>query len=67
MHQVSRELLKNHHISDVTYATAAETLGETQLIELVSIIGYYCLISLTLNAFEVPLLDGMEDPFPGSS
>ena len=43
---------------------AAESLDETQLIELVTIIGYYCMISHTLNAFEVPLLDNMEDPFP---
>ncbi len=64
VHQLTRELLKNHHISNVTYTNAAETLGETQLIELVTIIGYYCMISHTLNAFEVPLLDNMEDPFP---
>ena len=64
VHRVARELLNDHRISEVTYLDAAETLGETQLIELVTIIGYYCLISLTLNAFEVPLLDNMEDPFP---
>jgi hypothetical protein len=34
------------------------------MIELVATIGYYCLISLTLNAFEIPLEPGMKDPFP---
>ena len=34
------------------------------MIELVSLVGYYCLVSLTLNIFEVPLDNGMEDPFP---
>ena len=34
------------------------------MIELVATVGYYCLISLTLNAFEIPLEAGMRDPFP---
>ena len=38
--------------------------GEAPLIELVTIIGYYCLISLTLNAFDVALTSRMTDPFP---
>jgi 4-carboxymuconolactone decarboxylase len=38
--------------------------GETGTVELVTTIGYYCLISLTLNAFDVKLADGMQDPFP---
>jgi 4-carboxymuconolactone decarboxylase len=49
---------------DATYVAACDTFGETGLIELVGIIGYYCMVSLTLNAFEVSLTDGMEDPFP---
>ena len=34
------------------------------VVELVSSVGYYCMVSLTLNAFEVPLVDGMIDPWP---
>jgi 4-carboxymuconolactone decarboxylase len=30
-------------------------LGDTGLVELVSLCGYYTLISFVLNAFEVPL------------
>jgi 4-carboxymuconolactone decarboxylase len=39
-------------------------LGETAVVELVGILGYYTLISMTINAFEVPLPDGVADPFP---
>jgi 4-carboxymuconolactone decarboxylase len=38
--------------------------GEQGAVELVTTIGYYCLISLTLNAFEVPLSADMADPWP---
>lgn len=63
-HEVAAQLLVNHRLSDELYAKAARILGETQLIELVATVGYYSLVSLTLNAFEVPLRDGMTDPFP---
>ena len=32
------------------------------MIELVATAGYYCLIALTLNAFEIPLEPGMRGP-----
>ncbi|MCP5149247.1 MAG: carboxymuconolactone decarboxylase family protein [Ectothiorhodospiraceae bacterium] len=63
-HQVARELLTAHGIADATYAEAVSLLGETRLIELVVTVGYYGLVSLTLNAFRVPLGEGMADPFP---
>jgi len=63
-YQVARELLTTHRLSAATYTEAAERFGESGLVELVSIIGYYCLICLTLNAFEVPLTAQMTDPFP---
>jgi hypothetical protein len=39
-------------------------MGEQGVVEIVTTIGYYCLICLTLNAFEVPLLTRMDDPWP---
>lgn len=58
------EILRLHRASPATYAQALAAFGEADLIELVTLIGYYCLVSCTLNAFEVPLADGMVDPFP---
>ena len=57
--------MRDHRISDATYAAAVDAFGETGLVELVTTVGYYCLISVTLNAFEIPLPDDWDDPFPG--
>jgi 4-carboxymuconolactone decarboxylase len=63
-YRVARELLLEHRLSDATFADAKARFGEAALVELVTIIGYYCLISLTLNAFDVELTSRMTDPFP---
>ncbi|MGA0841129.1 MAG: hypothetical protein ACO3P1_14675 [Pseudomonadales bacterium] len=48
-------------------AKDAGGVGEQERVELVTVIGYYCQISLTLNAFCVPLPEGADDPFPESA
>jgi 4-carboxymuconolactone decarboxylase len=63
-YRVATDLLNLHRIDSNTYAGALAQFQEDGLVELVTIIGYYCMVSMTLNAFEVPLSDGMEDPFP---
>ncbi|MBX3706378.1 MAG: carboxymuconolactone decarboxylase family protein [Pseudomonadales bacterium] len=62
--EVASALLARHRLDDALYRRAQGAFGESLLVELVTLIGYYCLISLTLNAFEVPLPDSMVDPFP---
>jgi len=64
-HEVATALLQEHRLDDALYARARETFSESELVELVTIVGYYCQVSLTLNAFEVPLPAGAADPFPG--
>jgi len=39
-------------------------LGDTGLVELVSLCGYYTLISYLLNAFDVPVPPGAELMWP---
>ncbi|MEJ2087574.1 MAG: carboxymuconolactone decarboxylase family protein [Gammaproteobacteria bacterium] len=63
-HAFTDELLRRHRPSQQTYDSALAVFGEPGLIELVTLIGYYVLVSYTLNSFEVDLLDGMVDPFP---
>jgi len=63
-YRVASELLLQHRVSDATFADAKDRFGESGMIELVSVIGYYCLVSLTLNAFEIPVTERMTDPFP---
>ncbi len=62
---VAVELLRDQRISVSTYADAAERFGHQGMVELVTTVGYYSLISLLLNGFEVPLAAGMTDPFAG--
>ena len=45
-------ILKN--VKDDTFAIALEKLGQTRVIDIVGICGYYSLISMTLNVFKVP-------------
>lgn len=56
------ELLKTHKVSDQTYKQAVAVFGQDLVIDLVGIVGYYCLIAMTLNVFEVPLPEGVPDP-----
>ncbi len=62
VHAVARELHDQRRLSDATYARATAALGERGLVDLIGILGYYTLISMTLNAFEVETPDGSK-PF----
>jgi 4-carboxymuconolactone decarboxylase len=63
VHRFARVLLEEHRVDDETYREAVLRLGETQVVELTALIGYYGLVSGVLNAFEVPLPAGA-DPLP---
>ncbi len=60
VHAVAHQLCRDGRLDEAVYAAAAELLGETQMVELVSLCGYYTMISFTLNAFDVPLPTGAE-------
>ena len=59
------ELLDRKSVSDATYAIAVERLGVTAVVDMVGILGYYGLISMTIKAFTIPVPGGGEDPFGG--
>ena len=63
-HRMASQLLNQHRLDDDTYRQGVELWGESGMIELVTVIGYYCIVSLTLNTFEIPVSDTMQDPFP---
>ena len=56
------ELYRDSAVSDATYAEAKTQLGEQGVVDLVGVLGYYALVSMTLNVFEMPLPDGVEPP-----
>lgn len=55
--EVSTVLLARTQIDAALYARGVQALGETGMVELVAILGYYCMVALTLNAFEIGLPD----------
>ena len=63
-HAVASELLRDHAISAATYADAVDRFGPQGMVELITTVGYYCLVSLMLNGFQVGVVEGMTDPFP---
>ncbi len=64
VYEVARQLLNDRRVTDATYSSAESMLGEAGMVELVALIGYYCLISMMLNLFEVPLPEGEEPIWP---
>jgi 4-carboxymuconolactone decarboxylase len=48
-----RELYKTNRVSDLTYKRVHAVLGDAGTVELVGILGYYVMISMTLNVFRM--------------
>lgn len=63
-YDVVTSLHEAHELPMDLYRQAVETFGEQGLMELIMTIGFYGFVSLTLNAFNVPVADGAETPFP---
>jgi 4-carboxymuconolactone decarboxylase len=60
----TREILSNRHASDETYQTALALFGNAGMVELTCLIGYYCMIAMTLNEHGVALPEGAEPALP---
>lgn len=60
VHTTAHELITSGHLTPASYAAARELLGDTGIVELVALCGYYTTISFLLNAFEVPPPAGVE-------
>ena len=51
---VQQLLRPPHRIADATFNALRARLGDAQLVEFTAILGAYCAVSCTLNAFNVP-------------
>jgi 4-carboxymuconolactone decarboxylase len=67
VYRFCRELLIEHTICDDTYASVVRALGREAAVELVGVLGYYGLISMTIKAFNVPVPAGASPPFAGEN
>jgi 4-carboxymuconolactone decarboxylase len=63
VHAFARELLELRRVSEATYREAEARLGAKGIVELVGVLGYYGLISMTIVAFGVPVPAGAGEPF----
>jgi 4-carboxymuconolactone decarboxylase len=58
------DLHRSRSISVDLHARAVSQLGEQGVVELVGILGYYTLVAMTLNAFEIGLPEGETSDLP---
>ena len=67
LYDLCMELQRNHSVSDATYERAVSRFGEQGVIEAVSLMGYYTMVSMILNTSRAPLPPGATPalaPFP---
>ena len=60
VHRVVLELTERRTLTRPLYDEALATLGSGRLVDLVGVCGYYTLISMTINAFDVDLPEGAQ-------
>jgi 4-carboxymuconolactone decarboxylase len=63
VYEICQTMHEKHALPRELYDSAVAKFGERGLAEFMAVIGYYTLVSMTLNAFEVPVGPGMTAPF----
>ncbi|MFM1816127.1 MAG: hypothetical protein RLZ98_2822 [Pseudomonadota bacterium] len=58
VYDITHELIAYHTLSEATYARGLALFGEEVLVELVSAVGFYVMVAMTLNTFEAPVPGG---------
>lgn len=64
VYEFSRELHQTQGVSDATYSAALARFGERGVVDLISVNGYYGLVSMCLNVDRTPVPDGAPLPLP---
>ena len=64
VYDVAHALHENHELPRDVYDRAVARFGEQGLVEIIAAIGFYTMVSMTLNAFVVPTAPGEPTPFP---
>ena len=63
VYQFSTEILGEHFVSDDTFATALDELGEEGVVDLIGSLGNFSMLAMLLNACQVDL-QPVKPPFP---
>lgn len=62
VYEFARHLQLSGRVPPEVYEEARQRWGARGVVELTAVIGYYTMVSMTLNAHEIPLPDGIEPP-----
>ena len=62
----ARELQMNGQVSGPTYQATLAALGRDAIVDLTAVIGFYTMVSMMLNAHQIPMLDNQPGPMPVS-
>lgn len=62
VYDFARDLQQHGRVAEATYAAARAAFGVTGVVELTALVGYYTMVSMTLNAHGIPLPE--EAPLP---
>lgn len=54
------ELLNTKHVSDATFATAKNVVGEKGVVDLMGVMSWYQMVSMLLNVDRYPMPDGVQ-------
>jgi 4-carboxymuconolactone decarboxylase len=63
VYDVCISMFQSNRLPRRLYDSAVATIGERGLAEVMAIIGFYTIVSFTLNAFEVQVPEGVQAPF----
>ncbi|WP_300609051.1 carboxymuconolactone decarboxylase family protein [Trebonia sp.] len=63
LYQLSTEVLRDHFVSDQTFALALAEFGERGLVDVIGCLGNFSMLAMLLNTFQVDL-QAVEAPFP---
>jgi 4-carboxymuconolactone decarboxylase len=55
IYDFASELLETREVSDASFAAVRDRFGEKGVVDLICTMGYYCLVSMTLNVNRYPL------------
>jgi 4-carboxymuconolactone decarboxylase len=62
VYEFARHLHESGTAPDADYHAIEQRWGAKGVVELTAVIGYYTMVSMTLNVHEIPLADGVEPP-----
>lgn len=62
VYEFARQLVQAGQVEDATYAAIVDRFGARGAVELAGVVGYYTMVSMTLNVHAVPLPEGVDAP-----